>query len=101
MLVWSLGMDYAPIPIWWNAPEVEDIERFFAVMDDNRARKVFVHCAANMRVSAFMFLYGVLRERMPAEEAARQLHRIWMPNPIWEDFINRVIARYNGAEGEE
>jgi protein tyrosine phosphatase (PTP) superfamily phosphohydrolase (DUF442 family) len=99
-LVWSLGMEYIQIPVRWDSPEIEDIERFFKVMDDNSTRKVFVHCAANMRVSAFLYLYGVLREGLPAEVAARDMQEIWTPNPIWEDFIHRVIAHYNSAGGE-
>jgi protein tyrosine phosphatase (PTP) superfamily phosphohydrolase (DUF442 family) len=93
-LVQSLGMEYIQIPVWWDSPEMEDIERFFEVMEANPTRKIFVHCAANMRVSAFMYLYYLLREGMPAEEAAQNMHRIWTPNPIWERFLKRVIARY-------
>jgi protein tyrosine phosphatase (PTP) superfamily phosphohydrolase (DUF442 family) len=100
-LVRSLGMDYLQIPVWWNAPEVGDIEQFFAVMQANTARQVFVHCAANMRVSAFMYLYDILREGIPEAEAARNLYRIWTPNPIWEGFIKRVIAHDQDAKGAE
>jgi protein tyrosine phosphatase (PTP) superfamily phosphohydrolase (DUF442 family) len=98
-LVRSLGMDYIQIPVWWDAPEIADFERFCEVMEANRETQVFVHCAANMRASAFMYLYRVLYEAMPAAEATRDLHRIWAPNPIWHRFINRVMALSPSAQG--
>jgi protein tyrosine phosphatase (PTP) superfamily phosphohydrolase (DUF442 family) len=100
-LVRSLGMDYLQIPVWWDAPEIGDIEQFFAVMKANTAKPVFVHCAANMRASAFMYLYYVLREGVPVEEAALNLQRIWTLNPIWQRFIDRVMTQYQNAEGAE
>ena len=100
-LVRSLGMDYVQIPVWWDAPEIDDIERFFVVMEDNSERKLFVHCAANMRVSAFMYLYNVVQAGTPEAEAVRNLNRIWTPNPIWDGFIKRVTAHYHDAGGAE
>ncbi len=38
------GMEYIAIPVVWEEPTLDDLARFFAVMDANRARKVFVHC---------------------------------------------------------
>ena len=55
-LVAEQDMDYVHIPVVWDAPAMEDLEQFFAVMDECRDKKVFVHCARNKRVSAFIFL---------------------------------------------
>ena len=60
-------------------------------MDENRDRHVFVHCAANMRVSALMYAYRVARG-MPRSEAAADLARIWEPNATWARYIEEVIA---------
>ena len=43
--------------------------------------------AANMRVSAFVFLYRVLRQRISPSEAERDLHAIWQPDEVWSRFI--------------
>lgn len=91
-IVESQGMEYISIPVIWEAPTVEDVARFFEVMQANENKRVFVHCARNMRVSAFMYLYRVVQERMPAEEAAHDLHRIWEPNPVWQKLIDHVVG---------
>ena len=89
-----LGMDYVAIPVDWQQPEIADIEQFFAMMDANGDKNVFVHCAANMRVSAFVYLYRTLRQKMPPAEAEKDLHQIWTPNERWSRFIEDVARRY-------
>ncbi|MBD0335199.1 MAG: protein tyrosine phosphatase family protein [Cyanobacteria bacterium Co-bin13] len=86
-LVESLGMQYVPIPVVWEEPTLADLHRFFAVMEANQDKNVFVHCAANMRVSAFVYLYRCLRQGLDEAQARQDLLRIWQPNPIWRRFI--------------
>jgi protein tyrosine phosphatase (PTP) superfamily phosphohydrolase (DUF442 family) len=93
-VVADLGMEYVNIPVVWTAPTVENVERFFEVMDENADRTVFVHCAVNMRVSAFMYLYRTLRLGMNEEEAEDDLHDIWVPDGVWADLIEAVRGRY-------
>src|ERR1700704_6566678 len=62
-------MEYIHIPVVWDNPTEANLTRFFEVMDATKEKKRFVHCIANMRVSAFMFLYHVLRQGIPLEEA--------------------------------
>jgi uncharacterized protein (TIGR01244 family) len=93
-IVESLGMQYLHLPVVWENPTLEDIARFFSVMEENANKPVFVHCAANMRVSAFMYLYRRLHECMSDEQAKRDLHRIWTPNDTWQEFIKQVIEHY-------
>lgn len=81
------GMEYIPIPVVWEKPTREDLLRFFEVMEAKQEFKIYLHCAANMRVSAFLFLYRVLRLGMSEKEAERDLHRIWRPEGWWEAFI--------------
>ena len=59
-----------------------------AAFDD---RPVFVHCAANKRVSAFVFLYRVLHQRVSRFEAERDLHAIWQPDEVWSQFIQNHL----------
>lgn len=95
-LVTERGMAYIPIPVEWEAPTSADLDRFFAAMNEHREKKRFVHCIANMRVSAFVFLYRVLEEGVPAAEARQSLHQIWEPNPVWQGFVERELARRSG-----
>jgi protein tyrosine phosphatase (PTP) superfamily phosphohydrolase (DUF442 family) len=94
-LVTGHGMDYIHIPVVFDQPTEADMTRFFDVMDDNRDKKRFVHCIANMRVSAFVFLYRVLRQEMAPDAARAIMHRIWEPNPVWQRFIDAALARRN------
>jgi protein tyrosine phosphatase (PTP) superfamily phosphohydrolase (DUF442 family) len=89
-LVTAEGMDYVHIPVVWESPTVEDLERFFAVMDQNQDRKVFVHCVLNMRVSCFVFLYRALRLGIPVEEAWQDVLAIWEPNEVWQRFVDEL-----------
>ena len=91
-LVADQGMTYVHIPVKFDAPAPEDFRRFQQLMDALAGRKVFVHCAANMRVSAFMFLYHVLKDPSSRREAERQLRAIWEPDEIWRRFMDQQLA---------
>ncbi len=96
-LVTSHGMEYVPIPVVWEAPTAGDLECFFDVMDRARGRKVFVHCALNMRVSAFIFLYRVLRLGVSPDSARETMHLIWQPEGVWATFVADLLARHGLA----
>ena len=91
-VVTGLGMSYVHIPVDFKAPTSEDFHAFCRVMDAFEGRRVFVHCAANMRVSAFLFLYRVLYQGVPPAEAERDLHAIWPPDEVWGCFIHNQLA---------
>lgn len=93
-VVEAQGMQYVNIPVIWDNPTIEDVARFFSVMSANADKNIFVHCAANMRVSAFMYLYRRLHEGMSEEDARKDLHQIWEPNEIWQKFIEQVVEQY-------
>lgn len=90
-LVQGLGFDYVHIPVDFKAPRQEDLQKFFEAVDQREGRKIFVHCIMNMRVSAFMFLYRVLKLGHPIHDAELALHRLWQPDPVWQDFIDTAL----------
>jgi protein tyrosine phosphatase (PTP) superfamily phosphohydrolase (DUF442 family) len=92
-LVTGQGMDYIHIPVIFDNPTDADLTRFFDAMDENQDKKRFVHCIANMRVSAFVFLYRVLRQGMAPDEARAMMQRIWQPNAVWQRFIDDTLAQ--------
>ncbi|MEJ2760481.1 MAG: protein tyrosine phosphatase family protein [Gammaproteobacteria bacterium] len=95
-IVTALGMTYFHIPVSWEAPRVEDAELFFNVMQALKGRRVWVHCAMNMRVSCFLYLYRrhVLGE--PEAEAARPMREIWQPQGAWCELIEEVERKFPG-----
>jgi len=86
-IVTGFGMSYVHIPVDFKAPAPRDFLVFCRVMEAFQDRRVFVHCAANMRVSAFVFLYRVLQQGVPRPEAERDLYAIWQPDEVWSRFI--------------
>jgi protein tyrosine phosphatase (PTP) superfamily phosphohydrolase (DUF442 family) len=94
-LVAEDGPTYVNIPVDWQKPTYEDFELFSAVMNGARNRKVLVHCQLNMRASAFTFLYRVIHEDAPPEEAMQALRAVWIPRDQWAEFTADVLARNN------
>lgn len=83
------GMQYIALPVVWSAPKLDDYALFEAVMRACKGRRVLVHCARNMRVSVFVFLYRVINGEDPVAARA-DLERMWMPDAIWSAFITEV-----------
>jgi uncharacterized protein (TIGR01244 family) len=94
-LVEAAGMTYIQIPVAWKEPTLEDWDAFVKAMDENKGKKVFVHCQANMRVSAFVMLYRHIKLGVDLEEAQEPMLSIWSPegNPQWADFIEEVLIK--------
>jgi protein tyrosine phosphatase (PTP) superfamily phosphohydrolase (DUF442 family) len=90
-LVRSLGMEYVHIPVIWENPTPENLDDFFSTMDSLHGKRVFIHCAANMRVSVFLALYRILHLGWGQERAMEDVRRIWEPNAIWDAFIQQVL----------
>ena len=91
-IVTGLGMFYVHIPVHFEAPSHQDFRAFCGVMEAMKERRVFVHCAANMRVSAFLFLYRVLKGNAARADAERDMHAIWQPDEVWSRFIRDELA---------
>ena len=89
-IVKNLDMEYTHIPVIWEEPTLEDFNSFVKVMDNNADKNIFVHCAANKRVSAFVYLYRT-QKGVNKEEAKKDLETIWTPNEVWQNFIDRVV----------
>jgi len=93
----ALGLVYHHIPVDFNAPQPDDLRRFVDAMDASQDKKVFVHCAANYRVSSFVALYGESRLGWSPEAGDAHVRRIWEPNETWARFI--ADARQRLASG--
>lgn len=92
-IVESLGMRYVSIPVDFNQPTIEDFDRFSEAMQEAAGDRIFVHCIANYRVSAFLYLYRRLYENLSDEQATRDLLQAWTPNPTWQAFIQQTLAQ--------
>ena len=56
-------------------------------------KKIWVHCVANMRVSAFLYQYRRLIGGRAPEEAAKVILPAWKPNEVWQQFMELELER--------
>jgi len=93
-LVTEGGITYIQIPVQWEAPRVEQFAEFVAVLRAYEGQNLWVHCAKNMRVSAFLYLFRklVLSER--EENAMFPMVHVWSPNEVWRAFIERAKRQH-------
>lgn len=94
--VTSLDMSYVHIPVRWDGPKIEQFRRFAALMRLLEGEKVWVHCARNMRVSCFFYLYRRHELGWAEADAREHMDAIWNPqdDPVWAKFVDDVAASY-------
>ena len=81
----GLGLAYVHIPVAFGAPTEDDLLRFFDAMRAHAGQRLWVHCAANLRVSAFLGLWRVIVRgddhgssgRKATSRASRAFRRRW------------------------
>ena len=94
-IIHNLGMVYEHIPVNFETPMPDDLDLFFRHMEHHLGKKIFVHCAYNWRVSCFMFLHRTIKCDCPVDQALHDLHAVWQPDNIWQNFIDSALDSYN------
>ena len=85
----SNNITYIHIPVDFNNPLDEDFNKFVAALEQNKHKKIWVHCAANMRVSAFVFKYRRDVLGLSPKNIEEDLEAIWIPNKTWSSFLEK------------
>ncbi len=85
--VTEAGMAYFHMPVNFNAPTKKDLSLFLKLMKVVEGQKVWVHCALNMRVSAFMQHYQSHVLKRSGDDIIPIL-KTWEPEDVWLEFIN-------------
>lgn len=96
-IVRGLGLEYVHIPVKFDAPTAGDLELFFQAMETHRHGRIWLHCAANLRVTAFLGLYRHLREGWSERQAFELMNEIWQPNQTWSSFIRSRLDAANAG----
>ena len=68
-----------------------NFKKFVSNLEDNKNKKIWVHCAANIRVSAFVYKYRKDVLKLPHEQIIGDMESIWTPNKIWNSFLELKI----------
>ena len=89
LLIKQLGLKYTHIPVDFKNPTDEDFEKFVTSIRESESEKTWIHCAANMRVSAFIYKYRLEVLKYDATQAEADLAKIWEPFGVWKQFIKK------------
>jgi protein tyrosine phosphatase (PTP) superfamily phosphohydrolase (DUF442 family) len=81
------GMLYLHIPVQFDGPTSHDYQRFCDAMAAHQDKRIFVHCAANYRVSSFVALYGEAKLGWTRAAAEAWAMKLWEPNETWRTFL--------------
>lgn len=92
-IVSALGMTYIHIPVPWDAPSASHVKKFLSLMEAMDGEKVFVHCAANYRASAFTHRYLTLKKGVSSDQATSPLLQQWLPemDANWQSIMRLEI----------
>jgi len=91
-LVTREGITYVQIPVEWEQPELHQLVQFFDILNALQGRNIWVHCAKNMRVSTFIYLYRRLRLAESEEASIHPQQEVWVPNETWQAFIRNALS---------
>ena len=87
------GVAYIHIPVSWQLPTLANYRCFEQILQLFDGELVWVHCAINFRVTAFMYIYCVTKLQMPVTEAQQLIERVWRPEPHWQKFIDSLLSK--------
>lgn len=89
------GIEWINIPVEWRDPKKADFDRFSEVMSEHQDDHVLVQCQANYRASAMTYLYRVVVEKVPEEEAAADMNAVWDPDDYdtWRAYISEILGQ--------
>ena len=98
-LVTATGMTYVQIPVKWESPTLADLQRFIKTMRTFEGERVFVHCAMNMRVSAFMYHSLTVEKGLSPASARSPILKKWEPkmDDVWKGFLALSPKAIRGA----
>ena len=85
----ELGLDYIHIPVDFKNPTTQNFQDFVDSYTPIHDTKTWIHCAANMRVSAFLYKYRRDILGIPEESAKEVMKTIWEPFGEWQNFLKR------------
>ena len=83
----SQKVKYIHIPVDFENPTESDFKKFVLNIKKYKDERIWVHCVANMRVSAFTYKYRRDILKFPHKDIISDLETIWIPNKVWNSFL--------------
>jgi tyrosine-protein phosphatase SIW14 len=96
-LVRSLGMQYVNIPLdGLKAPTAEEVSKVFAVLNDQSAGKIFVHCRRGAdRTGTVLALYRIQHDHWTNQQALSEAKTMKMAAA--ERSMQKFVLNYSAA----
>lgn len=86
-VVTELAMTYIHIPVDFEKPKLSDAKQFLLLLQAFDGKKVFVHCAKNYRVTAFIYLYHKHILNTHFDNIDLSIFEEWSPNKNWQNLM--------------
>ncbi|NQY53208.1 MAG: protein tyrosine phosphatase family protein [Campylobacteraceae bacterium] len=90
-IVSSFDMTYIHIPVSFENPKIKDLNLFINILKNNQDKKIWVHCAKNYRVSAFMYVYHKYILKTPFDDINLSMFKVWSPSIVWQELMKVEI----------
>lgn len=92
-IVTNLNMTYIHIPVNFENPNLSDLKLFLTILQSLESNKVWIHCAKNYRVSAFMYVYHKYILHTPFEQIDLSIFETWQPSLPWQELMKVSIEK--------
>lgn len=92
-IVADLSMTYINIPVDFENPKLSDLKLFLTILQSLVAKKVWIHCSKNYRVSAFMYVYHKYVLHTPFEQIDLSIFDDWQPSLAWQELMKVGIDK--------
>lgn len=96
-IVTDLKMAYFHIPVDFDNPKASDVKLFLNTLQALGANKVWIHCALNYRVSAFMYIYHKYVLQTAFDDIDISLFQEWLPDMKWQEIIKISLEEIKKA----
>jgi hypothetical protein len=93
----ELNLSYYNIQVEWGNPTIKNFREYVATMKQFKMSEgiTLTHCRLNWRGAVFTYLYRVTQLKESEELAKQEMLAIWVPNEVWQVFIEQVLIQYN------
>ncbi|WP_298443118.1 protein tyrosine phosphatase family protein [uncultured Ferrimonas sp.] len=95
-LAHAAGLKYHQIDVDWQAPSAANYDAFAALMQQHQDSTILVHCQANFRASAFVYLYQLQQQGVDDLSILApwgDLQQRYQQYPQWREFIDFIRTR--------
>lgn len=94
-IVENLGINYYQIPVTLDTINNEILSRFFKLMEQQKGKKIFLHCRKNVRVPIILTLYKIIKLGWEKDEALNKLRGEVDVDPMLENFFDFHLENYS------